>query len=54
MYYKIKYIMLIMGFDFMYENVNFWYKNLDKFIKYVNVVSIGYCFIFKGVLVKLI
>ena len=37
--YKTKHIMLTMGSDFMYENANLWYKNLDKLIKYVNDVS---------------
>ena len=52
MHYKTKHIMLTMGSDFMYENANLWYKNLDKLIKYVNAVSTGYCSTFKGVLVK--
>ncbi|KAL9966329.1 hypothetical protein ACROYT_G024383 [Oculina patagonica] len=34
--YKTNHIMLTMGSDFMYENANLWYKNLDKLIKYVN------------------
>lgn len=34
--YKTKNIILTMGSDFMYENANLWYKNLDKLIKYVN------------------
>ena len=40
--YKTNHIMLTMGSDFMYENANLWYKNLDKLIKYVNKVSAGY------------
>ena len=44
LYYKTKHIMLTMGSDFMYENANLWYKNLDKLIKYVNAVSTGCCF----------
>ena len=40
--YKTNHIMLTMGSDFMYENANLWYKNLDKLIKYVNSVSKGY------------
>lgn len=37
--YKTNNIILTMGSDFMYENANTWYKNLDKLIKYVNKVS---------------
>ena len=40
LHYKTKHIILTMGSDFMYENANLWYKNLDKLIKYVNAVSI--------------
>ena len=40
--YKTNHIMLTMGSDFMYENANLWYKNLDKLIKYVKAVSAGY------------
>ena len=40
--YKTNHIILTMGSDFMYENANLWYKNLDKLIKYVNKVSGGY------------
>ena len=29
-------IMWTLGSDFMYENANLWYKNLDKLIRYVN------------------
>ncbi|XP_068670671.1 lysosomal alpha-mannosidase-like isoform X1 [Montipora foliosa] len=36
LHYKTNHIMLTMGSDFMYENANLWYKNLDKLIKYVN------------------
>ena len=46
LYYKTKHIMLTMGSDFMYENANLWYENLDKLIKYVNAVStdcFAYC-----------
>ena len=37
--YKTKNIILTMGSDFMYENANLWYKNLDKLIRYVHEVS---------------
>ena len=40
--YKTNHIMLTMGSDFMYENANLWYKNLDKLIEYVKAVSAGY------------
>ena len=30
---------MTMGEDFQYENANMWYKNLDKLIKYVNMVQ---------------
>ena len=45
LHYKTKHIILTMGSDFMYENANLWYKNLDKLIKYVNAVSTGCCFV---------
>jgi len=32
--------MLTMGSDFQYENAHLWYKNLDKLIHYVSLVSI--------------
>ena len=38
-HYKTNHIILTMGSDFMYENANLWYKNLDKLIKYVNDVG---------------
>ena len=38
MHYKTNNIILTMGSDFMYENANLWYTNLDKLIKYVNEV----------------
>ncbi|EDO37584.1 predicted protein [Nematostella vectensis] len=34
--YKSNNIMMTMGSDFMYENANLWYKNLDKLIAHVN------------------
>ena len=37
-HYKTNHIILTMGSDFMYENANLWYTNLDKLIKYVNQV----------------
>jgi len=46
LHYKTKHIILTMGSDFMYENANLWYKNLDKLIKYVNAVSTGCCFVY--------
>ena len=39
LHYKTNNIILTMGSDFMYENANLWYRNLDKLIKYVNEVS---------------
>ena len=42
--YKTNNIILTMGSDFMYENANLWFKNLDKLIKYVNAVSAGFLF----------
>ena len=33
---------MTMGSDFEYENANMWYKNLDKLIKYVNMVQYKY------------
>ena len=45
LHYKTKNIILTMGSDFMYENANLWYKNLDKLIKYVNAVSAS-CFVY--------
>ena len=38
-HFKTNNVILTMGSDFMYENANLWYKNLDKLIKYVNEVS---------------
>ena len=38
-HYKTNNIILTMGSDFMYENANSWFKNLDKLIKHVNQVS---------------
>jgi len=35
-HFKTNNVILTMGSDFMYENANLWYKNLDKLIKYVN------------------
>ena len=46
--YKTNHIMLTMGSDFMYENANLWYKNLDKLIKYVNEVSIRCSHLLRG------
>ena len=43
-HFKTKNVILTMGSDFMYENANLWYKNLDKLIKYVNEVGL-YCII---------
>ena len=40
--YKTNHIILTMGADFMYENANLWYRNLDKLIKYVNRVGVAY------------
>ncbi len=37
-HYKTNNVILTMGSDFMYENANLWFKNLDKLIKYVNKV----------------
>ena len=37
-HYKTNHIILTMGSDFMYEDANLWYTNLDKLIKYVNQV----------------
>ena len=37
-HYKTNHIIFTMGSDFMYENANLWYTNLDKLIKYVNQV----------------
>ena len=37
--YRTNHIMMTMGEDFMYENANLWFKNLDKLIKYVNQVN---------------
>ena len=37
-HYKTNHIVLTMGSDFMYEDANLWYTNLDKLIKYVNQV----------------
>ena len=37
-HYKTNHIIFTMGSDFMYENANVWYTNLDKLIKYVNQV----------------
>ncbi len=37
--YKTNNVMLTMGEDFMYENANIWFKNMDKLVKYVNLVS---------------
>ena len=34
--YLGNHIMVTMGDDFMYENANTWFKNLDKLIKYCN------------------
>ena len=39
-HYKTNNVILTMGSDFMYENANLWFKNLDKLVKYVNKVSI--------------
>ena len=47
--YKTNNVMLTMGSDFMYENANLWYKNLDKLIKYVNEVSIRFTHLTKGI-----
>ncbi|XP_062292629.1 lysosomal alpha-mannosidase [Scomber scombrus] len=37
--YKTNHIIMTMGSDFQYENANLWYKNLDKLIRYVNVLQ---------------
>ena len=39
-HYKTNHILMTMGEDFQYENANTWFKNLDKLIKYVNLVSV--------------
>ena len=44
-HYKTNHILMTMGEDFQYENANTWYKNLDKLIKYVNMVSAFLCFL---------
>lgn len=38
-HYKSNNIMLTMGEDFMYENANLWFKNLDILMKNVNQVN---------------
>ena len=37
--YKTNNIIMTMGSDFQYENAGEWFKNLDKLIKYVNMVN---------------
>ncbi|KAG0712704.1 Lysosomal alpha-mannosidase [Chionoecetes opilio] len=34
--YASQHIIMTMGEDFLYQNANAWYKNLDKLIRYVN------------------
>ena len=38
-HYKTNNIMMTMGSDFQYENAYEWFSNLDKLIKYVNLVK---------------
>ncbi|XP_060578031.1 lysosomal alpha-mannosidase-like isoform X2 [Ruditapes philippinarum] len=35
-HYKTNHIVMTMGSDFLYQNANHWYKNLDKLIEYTN------------------
>ncbi|XP_053388235.1 lysosomal alpha-mannosidase-like isoform X2 [Mercenaria mercenaria] len=38
-HYKTNHIVMTMGSDFLYQNANHWYKNLDKLIKYTNMLQ---------------
>ena len=39
--YKTNNIMMTMGGDFEYENSREWFENLDRLMKYVNMVIIN-------------
>ncbi|XP_052266836.1 lysosomal alpha-mannosidase-like isoform X2 [Dreissena polymorpha] len=38
-HYKTNHIIMTMGSDFQYQNAHHWYKNMDKLIKYTNMMQ---------------